>query len=53
MKSTIEKVALVWVRVDPTAGGASAEVDGIFDEEPMCMLTTVLVSAQALKKGSQ
>ena len=52
-KSTIEKVALVWVRVDPTAGGASAEVDGIFDDEPMCMLTTVPVSSQAAKNGSQ
>ena len=52
-KSTIEKVALVWVRVEPTAGGASAEVDGILEEEPMCMLTTVPVSAQAPKNGSQ
>ena len=42
MKSTIENVALVCVSVDPTAGGASADVDGIFDDEPMCMLTTVL-----------
>src|SRR5271155_493384 len=50
-KSTTEKVALVWVRVEPTAGGASAEVDGIFDDEPMCMLTTVLVSAHARKNG--
>ena len=52
-KSTSEKVALVWVRVEPTAGGASAEVDGIFDDDPMCMLTTVCVSAQARKNGSQ
>ena len=41
------------VSVDPTAGGASAEVEGIFDELPMCMLTIVLVSAQARKKGTQ
>ena len=39
--------------VEPTAGGASAEVDGIFDDDPMCMLTTVWVSAQARKNGSQ
>ena len=32
---------------------ASAEVDGIFDDEPMCMLITVPVSEQARKKGSQ
>jgi len=43
----------VWVSVDPTAGGASPEVEGILDEEPMCMLTTVSVSAQAAKNGSQ
>ena len=52
-KSTSEKVALVCVSVDPTAGGASAEVEGIFEDEPMCMLTTVPVSAQAAKNGSQ
>ena len=52
-KSTSEKVALVWVSVEPTAGGASADVDGIFDDDPMCMLTIVCVSAQAWKKGSQ
>ena len=53
MKSTIEYVALEWVSVDPTAGGASAEVEGIFDEEPMCMLMTVPVSEHARKNGSQ
>src|ERR1700674_1881093 len=52
-KSTNEKVGWVCVSVDPTAGGASAEVEGIFDDEPMCMLTTVPVSAQARKNGSQ
>jgi hypothetical protein len=46
-------VAFEWVRVEPTAGGASAEVDGIFDDEPMCMLITVPVSEQARKNGSQ
>jgi hypothetical protein len=53
MKSTIEYMAFECVSVEPTAGGASAEVDGIFDDEPMCMLTTVPVSAQARKNGSQ
>ena len=43
----------MWVSVEPTAGGASAEVDGIFDELPMCMFTMVCVSLQARKKGSQ
>src|SRR3954468_22230399 len=45
-------MALPNVSVEPTAGGASAEVDGIFEDEPMCMLTTVCVSAQASKNGS-
>ena len=36
-----------------TSAGASSEVTVIDDEEPMCMHTTVLVSTQAAKKGSQ
>ena len=32
---------------------APEDVAGIFDEEPMCMLTTVRVSSQAAKNGSQ
>ena len=31
----------------------SADVDGIFDDDPMCMHTTVPVSWQAWKNGSQ
>ena len=46
-------MALPNVSVEPTAAGASVEVDGIFDDEPMCMLMTVLVSSQARKNGSQ
>ena len=34
--------AFMYVSVEPTAGGASGDVDGIFDDEPMCMHTTVL-----------
>ena len=45
--------AFMYVSVEPTAGGASADVDGIFDDEPMCMHTTVSVSAHAAKNGSQ
>ena len=52
-KSTIENVAFVCVSVEPTAGGASADVDGIFDDDPMCMLMTVPVSSHARKNGSQ
>ena len=51
-QSTIEKQQLAKVIVEPTAGGASAEVDGIFEDEPMCMAMTVPVSSQARRKGS-
>ncbi len=33
--------------------GASGEVAGIRDDDPMCMHTTVPVSSQAWKNGSQ
>src|SRR5437899_12216963 len=52
-QSTSEKQALAKVMVEPTAGGASAEVDGIFDDDPMCMQMTVPVSSHAAKNGSQ
>src|SRR5690242_19981367 len=42
-----------WVSEDETAGGASAEVDGIFEPEPECMQITVPVSEQAATNGSQ
>src|SRR4051812_42664831 len=42
-----------WVSDDDTAGGASGDVDGIFEPEPECMQMTVLVSAQAATNGSQ
>src|SRR5262245_21012807 len=43
----------MYVSVEPTAGGASFDVDGILDDEPMCMHATVPVSAHARKNGSQ
>ena len=46
-------MALPKLRVAATATGASADVAGIFEDEPMCMQTTVPVSAQAAKNGSQ
>ena len=39
--------------VAATATGASADVAGIRDDEPMCMLIVVCVSSQAAKNGSQ
>ena len=33
--------------------GASGDVAGIFDDDPMCMQTTVSVSSHAAKNGSQ
>jgi hypothetical protein len=41
------------VRVDPTAAGASGDVLGIFEPEPMCMLMVVAVSLHASKNGFQ
>jgi hypothetical protein len=41
------------VSVDDTAGGASADVDGIFEPEPLCMQMTVPVSSHAATNGSQ
>jgi hypothetical protein len=40
------------VSVEPTAAGASADVLGIFDDDPMCMLMTVSVSSHAARNGS-
>ena len=52
-QSTREYAEFANVSVEPTAGGASADVDGIFDDEPMCMQMTVPVSSHAAKNGSQ
>src|SRR3954466_1063407 len=52
-QSVSEYAALANVNVEPTAGGASADVDGIFEDDPMCMHTTVSVSSHAAKNGSQ
>ena len=41
------------VSTELTMNGASGDVDGMRDDEPMCMLTTVSVSSHALKKGFQ
>src|SRR6202167_4923385 len=52
-KSHNDDMALPKLSAAATATGASADVAGIFDDEPMCMLTTVPVSSQAAKNGSQ
>ena len=46
-------MALENVSVELTMNGASGDVAGIRDDEPMCMHTTVPVSWQASKNGSQ
>src|SRR5580698_9369866 len=51
-KSHSDDMALPKLSVAATATGASADVAGIFEDEPMCMQTTVLVSSQAAKNGS-
>src|SRR6516165_10466585 len=52
-KSHSDDMALPKLSVAATATGASADVAGILEEDPMCMHTTVAVSSQAAKKGSQ
>src|SRR6478609_3037584 len=52
-QSASDDIALPNVKVDPTAAGASVEVDGILDDDPMCMHTVVWVSSQARRNGSQ
>ena len=52
-KSESDAIALLKLSVAATATGASADVAGICDDEPMCMHTTVFVSWQAAKNGSQ
>src|SRR5438094_4810766 len=51
-KSISDDMALPNASVALTDGGASGDAAGIFDDEPMCMATTVPVSAQAAKNGS-
>src|SRR4051794_3872349 len=41
------------VSVELTMNGASGDVAGMRDDEPMCMQTTVSVSSQAWNSGSQ
>src|SRR6476619_2032987 len=52
-QSVSDIAAFMYVSVEPTAAGASGEVDGIFDDDPMCMHTAVLVSSHAARNGSQ
>src|SRR5262245_24077114 len=41
------------VSVDDTMNGESGDVDGILDDDPMCMHRVVSVSWSAAKNGSQ
>src|SRR2546423_9961407 len=52
-KSLIDAMALLKLNVAATAAGASGDADGIDDEDPICMHTTVAVSSHARKNGSQ
>ena len=52
-KSIIDDIALPNASVALTDGGASGDAAGIFDDEPMCIATTVPVPAHAAKNGSQ
>src|SRR3954469_25919875 len=52
-QSLIDAIALLKLNDAATAVGASPEVAGIRDDEPMCMLITVPVSSHTAKNGSQ
>jgi hypothetical protein len=52
-QSLIDAMALLKLSVAATPVGASGEVAGMRDDDPMCMLIVVAVSAQAAKNGSQ
>src|SRR5207237_3022294 len=52
-QSAIDCSASSCVKVEPTAGGASADVEGIFDPDPLCIQMTVPVSSHAATNGSQ
>src|SRR5436189_1707564 len=52
-KSHSDAMALLNDSDAATATGASGDVAGMRDDEPMCMHTVVFVSAHAWKNGSQ
>src|ERR1700704_1376406 len=52
-KSINDDIALPNASVALTDGGASGDAAGIFDDDPMCIATTVPVSAHVAKNGSQ
>src|SRR5580700_10243240 len=52
IQSTMEPMAFWNVRMELTMNGESGEVEGIFDDDPICMLMTVSVSSQACRNGS-
>src|SRR5205807_4845693 len=51
-KSASDAIELLHESRMATDGGASAEVAGILEDEPMCMQTVVRVSSHAAKNGS-
>src|ERR671918_2297483 len=51
-QSLIDAMALLKLSVAATALGASGEVAGMRDDDPMCMLIVVFVSSQAAMNGS-
>jgi len=53
MKSTMDDMALPNVNAEATSAGASGDVEGIFDDEPMCIWMDTPCSAHAAKNGSQ
>ncbi len=52
-QSDSDAIELLKLNVAATATGASGDVAGIRDDDPMCMLIVVRVSSHAAKNGSQ
>src|SRR5919106_445400 len=51
-QSLIDAIALLKLSVAATPVGASGDVAGILDDDPMCMLIVVCVSSHAARNGS-
>ena len=53
MKSASDAIELLNDSMMSVDGGASGDAAGIFDDDPMCMHSTVLVSSHTANSGSQ
>ena len=52
-KSASDAIELLNDNMMSVSGGASGDAAGIFDDDPMCMHSTVVVSSHSANSGSQ